>query len=159
MIKKTLTLFTIICLSFNLFGQCKYEINEIDKFTNQSKIETKSEIIYKDFNTALSINLCKYDTTYFIKIGINLTDQVYSVLKGDKILLKLENSQIVEIISLETKIISGFSYVKYSINSGDFVKLKSSLITDIRIYLNKEYIDRTIDNKKGSKIKIISNCI
>ena len=158
MIKKTIKLFTIICLSFNLFGQCKYEINEIDKFTNQSKIETKSEIIYKDFNTALSINLCKYDTTYFIKFGINLTDQVYSVLKGDKILLKLDNSQI-EIISLETKIISGFSYVKYSINSDDFVKLKSSLITDIRIYLNKDYIDRTIDNKKGSKIKIISNCI
>ena len=55
----------IICINFFTISQCKFEINELDKFTKITNVVTKMEILHKDFNSAISFNFCKSDSLLF----------------------------------------------------------------------------------------------
>ena len=157
MITLMMSLFALVS-----FGQCKYEINEIDKFTKATKLLTKPEVLHKDFNSAISFQFGKTDTVFYVKIGINLTESVYTIREGDEMLL-ICNDNIIKLIAKETKIISGFAYINYTISSEDMAIISTNNITDIRIYLRNNqsdtYVEKSIDLKNSEKIKKLSNCI
>jgi len=150
----------IIVMAFSTISvaQCKYSLNEKDKFTGALKIETSSEILHKDFNSAISFSFCKYDSLYFVKVGLNLTDKIYSIVKGDKLML-ICGSTTVTLQSLDTKVVQGFVYMDYIITKEQLRIINQFNISDIRIYLRDSYIEKTILVKRAEKIMQLSNCV
>lgn len=171
--KIRLIIISIIALNFCFvsYSQCKFKVDETDKFTGVSKLETKLEILHKDFNSAFAINFCKYNEEYFIRLGLNLTNQIYSISKGDKLIFICGDSTITLTTNeskvnpfytnIESHIVSYYTIIVYSLTESQVNLLKSNNITDLRIYLVKTNtnIDKVIDPKKAEKIKIVANCI
>lgn len=153
-----MTAVIITAFSTISIGQCKYSLNEKDKFTGVQKIETSSEILHKDFNSAISFSFCKYDSLYFVKVGLNLSDEIYSIIEGDKLMLICQ-STTVTLQSLETKVVQGFAYIDYIITKEQLSILNQANISDIRIYLRDSYIEKTILVKRAEKILQLSNCV
>ena len=135
----------LLLYTFISFGQgeykCKFDVNETDKFTKALKIETSLEILHRDFNSTIAINFCKHNNEYFIRLSLNLTNQIYSVLKGNNLMF----------------ICGDFFTNNITENQLDLLKTKS--ITDLRIYLLDSYIDKIIEPKKADKIRLAANCI
>jgi hypothetical protein len=155
---KNIIICFFISLSYSsIFSQCNFELNEVDKFTKVSKIETKSEILFKDFSGALSAKFCKYDTTFFLRIGLNLTNQTYSILKGNKLMF-ICGETIITIFADETKIATGYSTINYSISEEQLKTLQSINISEFRLYLNDSFFEGKVELKKAEKIKLLSNC-
>jgi hypothetical protein len=158
--KIRLIFISIVALNFYSvsYSQCKFEVDETDKFTGVSKLETKLEVLHKDFNSVIAINFCKHNGEYFIRLGLNLTNQIYSISKGDKLIFICGDSTIT-LNTNESKVVSGYTNIVYSLTESQVNLLKSNNITDLRIYLVKTYVDKIIDPKKAEKIKIAANCI
>jgi hypothetical protein len=140
------------------FAQCNYSKKEVDKFTGVTKIETTEEVLHRDFTSAMSFTFCKYDSLYFIRVGINLSDKIYSILKGDKLMI-ICNESTIALESLVSEVIQGFSHVNYLITKEQINILNKHNISDIRIYLRDSYVEKTISSKRAEKIKQLSNCI
>ena len=156
--KLSIIVIFIICINAFTFAQCKFEVNELDKFTKSINIVTKMEILHKDFNSAISFNFCKSDSSLFIKVGLNLTGKVYSIDKGDKLMIICSDS-IITLNSSEYKLVSGFTYINYFISQKQFEIIQTMNITDIRIYLIDSFIDKKIELKRAEKILELSKCI
>ena len=148
----------IICINAFTFAQCKFEVNEFDKFTKTINIVTKMEILHKDFNSAISFNFCKSDSNLFIKVGLNLTGEIYSINEGDKLMIMCSDS-IITLKASQYKLVSGFTYVNYFITQEQLEIIKTINITDIRLYLIDSYIDKKIELKRAEKILELSKCI
>jgi hypothetical protein len=140
------------------FGQCKFDVNEVDKFTGIVKVETKSEVLHKDFMSAFSLNFCRHDNSYFVRLGINLPDEIYSIVAGDRLMLICGGTTIT-LTSLETRLVKGFVSVQYLITKEQIKILNEFDITDMRLYLSDGYIDKQIVTKKAEKILQLSRCI
>lgn len=153
----TTAIFLIAFVTFS-FGQCKYSVKEVDKFTGTSKIETNSEVLHKDFNSAISFSFCKHDSLLFVKVGLNLNDKIYSIVKDDKLLLICGESKI-SLQSMETKLVQGFVFVNYLINKDQLNIINQHNISDVRIYLRDSYVEKPITAKRAEKIMQLSKCI
>lgn len=140
------------------FGQCKFDVNEVDKFTGEVKVETKSEILHRDATSAFSFNFCRHDDSYFVRVGINLPGQIYSIVVGDKLILICGESTIT-LTSKETRVVGSFVSVVYFITADQIKVLNEFNITDMRLYLNHQYVDKEIVTKKAEKILQLSRCI
>jgi|GEM_PF-6722214 len=140
------------------FGQCEYSLNEIDNFTGIKKIETKPATLHRDFNSAISFSFCRYDSSSFIRVNLNFTGLTYSIIEGDKIIIKLGDS-IIEIIASKTEIATGYTSLTYYASEADLEKIKSNYITDIRVHLRDSFVSKAIKPKNAEKIKVASNCI
>jgi len=160
--KKCMFLLLFLLCSFISFSQgeykCKFEVNETDKFTKALKIETSIEILHRDFNSTIAISFCKHNNDYFIRLSLNLTNQVYSILKGNNLMFICGDSTIT-LMSNESKVVSGYTSIVYNITENQLNLLKIKSITDLRIYLLDSYIDKIIDPKKAEKIRLAGNCI
>jgi hypothetical protein len=148
----------VIAFSNISLAQCKYSLNEKDKFTGVLKIETSSEILHKDFNSAISFSFCKYDSLYFVKVGLNLTDKIYSIVKGNKLML-ICGSTTITLQSSDSKVVQGFVYMDYLITKEQLSTLNQFNISDIRIYLRDSYVEKTILVKRAEKIMQLSKCV
>jgi hypothetical protein len=140
------------------FGQCKFDVNEVDKFTGIVKVETKSEVLHKDAMSAFSFNFCRHDNSYFVRVGINLPGELYSIVAGDRLILICGGSTIT-LTSKETRLVKGFVSVQYLITTDQIKVLNEFNITDMRLYLTDGYIDKEIVTKKAEKILQLSRCI
>jgi len=147
-----------LILPISTFGQCKYSLNEIDNFTGTKKIETKPATLHRDGNSAISFSFCRYDSSSFIRVGLNFTGLTYSIILGHKIIIKLGDS-IVEIIASKTEIATGYTSLAYYVSKADLEKIKSNHITDIRVHLRDSYVSKAIKPENAEKIKVASNCI
>jgi hypothetical protein len=151
--------FILSCIVFaNAEGQCKYEKNEVDKFTNQISIATKSESFVREMSTAMSFALTQTGSQKGVKLGLNL-NRPYSIAEGNKLYIKTKNG-VVELICSKTVITSAFSYIDYILSEKDFEFLKANEITDIRIELaDNSNLDRTLESSKAQKLKNLFGCL
>jgi hypothetical protein len=118
----TTAMFLGIC---DLISQCSFAVNEVDKFTNTRKIETKLEVLHRDFNSTLGFSFCNYDSLFFVKVSMNFSDLIYSIQKGSEMILITEKGNKLILSSLENELASGFSEISYLIKVDDLKKSKS----------------------------------
>jgi hypothetical protein len=144
-------------LKSDVFAQCKYEKNEVDKFTNKSTIITKSEIIVRDGATAVGFALTQVGESKGVRLSLNL-QRVFSISEGAKLFLKTA-SGVIELPAEKYTLSSGYSEVDYSLSQQNFDILKASDISDIRIELMDGSLDKTIEIKKAQKMKSLFSCI
>jgi hypothetical protein len=141
----------------DVFAQCKYEKNEVDKFTNKVEIVTKSEIIVRDGATAVGFALTQVGESKGVRLSLNL-QRVFSISEGAILFLKTA-SGVIELPAVKYTLSTGYSEVDYSLSQQDFDILKASEISDIRIELMDGSLDKSIEMKKAQKVKSIFGCI
>ena len=97
----------LICASLtNVNAQnCKYNINEIDKFTNEYTKLTKPEKVIGTFYTAGEFSVKKTDTAYFFIFDYVLSSYSkfapYSIKKSAQLIFLLENGETVTLNSAD----------------------------------------------------------
>ena len=151
--------FILSCIVFiNAQGQCKYEKNEVDKFTNQISIATKSESFVREMSIAMSFALTQTGSQKGVKLGLNL-NRPYSIAEGNKLYIKTKNG-VVELTCSKTVVASAYSYIDYLLPEKDFEFLKANEISDIRIELaDNNNLDRTLEASKALKLKSLFSCL
>jgi hypothetical protein len=156
-IRSILTFVVLFVAQINVYTQCKYEKNEIDKFTNLVSIVTKSEIIVREAVVSMGFALTQNGSQMGVRLGLNL-QKVFSVSEGAKLIIKTQ-SGLIELPAVKYVLSSGYSEIDYNLSAENYDLLKAAEITDIRIELSDEVVDGSIDVKKAQKIKALFSCI
>ena len=167
------TLFFIILLfqSVLTFSQkdCKYLRREIDKFTNDTVIETELCFIYNEF------------TGYHIKVGgerindkryldVYISSRTnYSIDKGNVFLFLYDNDKSIELKSVNEVLPKSITYTDANVwyatvkliipDESTFLLLKDNVITDLRINFNDEPVNFEIKEKLSKNISKVLHCI
>jgi|TARA_B110000238_G_C15837725_1_gene315571 hypothetical protein len=159
-------LLILLCLPFIGFGQsCKYQKNEIDKFTKKEIKITKEKILWKNpmGGNTLSFYLSSVNDKKSITIRYS-KGSVFTIKNGNSLALLLENG---ESLNLQTPIsvvstYSGsnwYAYANYSLPEDAISLLNAHNLTDVRIITTKSFIDKTIKGKKQARIIENLKCI
>jgi len=168
--KKATLLAVLLIASASLFAQCKYNTNEIDKFTKDTvKITKRSTLIYA-LNDRGNVFFIKQNSLKYLHL------QYFS--GGIKSLVIQENAELMFILEDETVLtlkamnstygdvnlnsIGGDnSGVKanYTLSKEDLNLLQTKKIKSVRLYLNDTHKDYNVLPKNAEKIKLSANCI
>tara|TARA_R110001599_G_scaffold350314_3_gene580268 strand:+ start:2235 stop:2714 length:480 start_codon:yes stop_codon:yes gene_type:complete len=151
-----------------LSQDCKYSINEVDKFTKKEIKETKRALLHGGLTNSLIFTLGNVDNDIrFIRFEIGIHD-VWSVYKGDKAVILFENGETIEIESLDNVISEAYSdalsdsqtgSVSYFLTSEKMRKLEANKVEGVRIYMTSTTIDFEIKKKYSGNISERIKCI
>lgn len=158
-------LLVILFLPIFLFGQnCKYEKNEVDKFTQKQTIITSEQIAWKNpmGGNTLSFKFQKVDGNISMWMRYSMSN-TFAVSEGSKFMLLTDNGTI-ELPALESKVSDHYSSTSfliayYAVTPENFEKLLNSTVTDIRFYTTDGYIEHTLKKNKQSIFAQTSACI
>lgn len=173
--------FYFSCLPFAHAQNCKYKINEIDKFTNKFTKITKSEKVIGTFYTGGEFSVKRVDTSYYFIFDYALSSyssfEPYSISKGAALIFLLENGEIITLNSEDViygtlKTIVGIppvyscylTNVSYPVSRIQIEKFFRSPVKSIRFYRNEsngkeDYIDNEIKRKNQDDIQNLIKCI
>jgi len=160
MIKPTL-IFFITWLSFPCFSQCEYERDEIDDMTGDKVVETTSELILNKFGgTSISVSatmvVSNSDTIRFLTFTFTAWS-IFSMDEDNKILIKLENGEIIELKNAEYLIAETGSFETWEadidafLTYENFIKLSKNPIVKIRFYFNDGYVEEEIRSSQRQR--------
>ncbi|MFI0429215.1 hypothetical protein [Mariniflexile sp. HMF6888] len=163
-------LFFITITNFSIAQNCKYEKNEVDKFTNAS-IKTTKELFVAGGSTKLDgtlyASLSKINKNRFLNIKLTTWDNFVIETDG-KFLVLFDDNSVMEL-----------SFIKYAVgeydnNSGletwtanavlhltdnDYEELKLKEVKETRVYLKEGYLNLPVPNKFWKKFKQNLKCI
>jgi hypothetical protein len=98
--------------SFSVFAQnCKYEKNEIDKFTKKKVVVTKSEKVFTSLNTSGFYTVKQEDENFFIEFdylvqtsfsGTSKAETNIAIKEKDQLMFLLENDEVITLVSSST---------------------------------------------------------
>jgi hypothetical protein len=99
-------------ISMNSYAQnCKYEKNEIDKFTKKKVVITKSEKVFYTLNTSGFYTVKQDGENYYIEFdylvqtsfsGTSNAEKNISIKQNDQLMFLLENDEVVTLVSSNT---------------------------------------------------------
>jgi len=170
--------------SFILFStaqNCKYRINEIDKFTNKYTKLTKPEKVIATFNTAGDFSIKKIDTSFFFIFDYVLTSysnfSPYSIQKEAELIFLLENGDVLTLYSNDDikgtkKTVLGLppvyecfmTNVSYPLTKIQIDLFFKSKVKSIRFYRTEsngkeDYIDNEIKKRNQDDIQNLVKCV
>lgn len=182
MILKKLVLLIFITFNGFIFGQnCKYEINEVDKFTGKVTKITKSKKVITTFLTAGSFSMKRVDSDYFIVLNYGLSRykkfEPYNINSGAQLILLLQNGEKItlttpdEIKGIKKTTIGippvyscYLNDVNYPVEKKSIEMLLKSKVTNIRFYRTEsngkeDYIDSELKSKAQEGIQDLIMCV
>ena len=167
--------------SFSVFAQnCKYEKNEIDKFTKKKVVVTKSEKVFTSLNTSGFYTVKQEDENFFIEFdylvqtsfsGTSKAETNITIKEKDQLMYLLENDEVITLVSSSTvqtqmkpnmasQLVNWeLNDVAYPITLDQLKTLQSSKTKTLRIYRTIGYDAQNIgqqeymdvDLKKGDQ--------
>ena len=167
--------------SFSVFAQnCKYEKNEIDKFTKKKVVVTKSEKVFTSLNTSGFYTVKQEDENFFIEFdylvqtsfsGTSKAETNITIKEKDQLMFLLENDEVITLVSSSTVqtqmkpnmasqlVNCELNDVAYPITLDQLKTLQSSKTKTLRIYRTIGYDAQNIgqqeymdvDLKKGDQ--------
>jgi len=160
---------------------CKYKINEIDKFTNKYTKLTKSEKVISTFFTTGEFSTKKIDTSFYFIFDYQLSSysnfEPYSIKKGASLIFLLENGQTVTLNSADDiigtkKTVIGLppvyqcflTNVSYPVTKAQIDLFFTSKIKSIRFYRTEsngkeDYTDNEIKKNNQDDIQNLIKCV
>jgi hypothetical protein len=160
---------------------CKFKVNEVDKFTNKYIKVTTPEKVIGTFYTAGEFSIKKIDTSYFFIFNYVLSSyskfEPYSIKKGALLQFLLENGEIVTLSSADDingtrKTIAGIPTVyncyltntNYPITRSQIDAFFKSKVKTIRFYRTEsngkeDYLDNVIKRKNQDDIQNLIKCV
>lgn len=151
----------------NLDAQtCKYEVEEVDKFTKSKKLVTKNVSLWNPGNgNSFGIKgkyesgqvafLCRYvfDKPYSIETG---ADIIFLFDDGEALTLNVQGGS--EAKSAEAKLLYGVNFTLV-VNEEQQAIFAEKTITDIRITAKERNFDRPIKAVHGKRVQEILKCL
>lgn len=155
---KVLPLLLMPCLAFA--QKAKIKVNEVDKFTNQKRIETNKVFLIEGITWVMRANLRSVDSTYYLNLDGSIPS-VGIINETCKLIILLKDSSTISLYSkgLQTYTLGGsfdnkkvFDY-EYRISLADMEKLKQAPVKAIRLYYTDSYADANIPDKKDDRLQ------
>lgn len=145
----------------------KLEENKKDEFTNNVVKRTSWEPLKQTMKDYYFFRITKInEVTYFDFKMMVIGGKVFSINKGQELMFKLSNDEIVKLSNLEYTIsckgcgakgLSGSEaegiQVSYIIEESLLEKLKSGLVVKLRVYTTDGYREEDIKEKNAATIK------
>ena len=179
---KLLSILLLAFLGLSVNAQnCKYKINEIDKFTNKYTKWTKPEKVIATFYTSGEFSVKKIDTSYFFIFDYILSSysnfDPYSIKKSAQLIFLLENGETVTLNSADDingikKIIIGVPPVymcyltnsSYPVTKNQIELFFKSKVKSIRFYRTEsngkeDYLDNEIKKRNQDDIQNLIKCV
>jgi hypothetical protein len=139
--------------SVNVFSQeCKLKVNEIDKFTNQKKIETEPIIVLDYFKKdkiikikPISFQLKLENQKYILNLIFNIKSGTVMITDKEKLICILSNGETISLVrsnfmpsAIKSKSVSVEYSYEYLIEPEQLEMLLKYNITDVRVeaYMN-----------------------
>ena len=153
----------LLAISITTYGQeCKYARNEVDQFTKNKVLETKSEWLGEN----IAYTLKKIDDTKFLRIEMG-SYSVFAINDGAKLMFLTDSEDPIELtfpkyeVSKTAPGAVASQYVAQTINiSGDVLtRLQTEKIIKVRFYTTDGFIDKPIKEKRASKFREQLKCI
>jgi hypothetical protein len=173
---KNIFLAALCMLSFNAFSQnCKYEKNEIDKFTKKKVVITKSEKVFYTLNTSGFYTVKQDGENYYIEFdylvqtsfsGTSNAEKNISIKQNDQLMFLLENDEIVTLVSANTvqtqmkpnmtsQLVNWeLNDVSYPISLEQLKTLQSAKTKTLRIYRTIGYDAQNIGQQENMDVDI-----
>ena len=179
---KYFTLLLILLALTNIEAQnCKYKINEIDKFTSKYTKLTKPEKVIGTFYTSGEFSVKKIDTSYFFIFDYVLSSysnfDPYSIQNTAQLIFLLENGETITLYSADD--INGtkkttvglppvyscyLTNVSYPVTKNQIDLFFKSKVKSIRFYRTEsngkeDFIDNEIKKKNQDDIQNLIKCV
>lgn len=162
---KTLYFIIVFICFFNVSFSQELIKNEIDEFTGKKIKRTEWVSLTSGMqNKELKQSLVKVDSSYAINIKFTETYTPHSINKGNEMMLKLENGEVVTLYCENSKVscigcgATGFVGSKapgldvfFPFTKEQLDKLLISSLAKIRLYLNEGYSEFVIKEKSAKK--------
>lgn len=162
-------LFILIIISTFANGQ-ELEKNYKDDFTGDSVKRTSWEFLNNASNGfTAKFRISNIDDHYFLNLKMMIgssNPKVFSIHEGDKLMFKLSNEEIVELLSSSSEITctgcgstgligsaaQGIN-ISYIITKEQFDKLKSTSVSKLRVYTTDGYVENDVKEKHSKTIQ------
>jgi hypothetical protein len=150
--------------------KCNFDKDEKDEFTNEKVRAVKHKITCNRAELNWSVLMEQKGANYFMTVENNVYTKIDDVLpKGSKILLKLENGNILSVTTDDDCIPSHKTVQWYIITSWfpkgkltkeDVTQLSQSKVTSIRMNIGgKDYNSPSVSGKEGGRIMTSAGCL
>ncbi len=152
---KSKILFAVAFLSLNTFAQnCKYEKNEVDKFTNKKVVITKQEKVFSTVNTTGFYTVRQDGDSYYIEFdylvqtsfsGTSNAEKNIAIKQNDQLMFLLDNDEVVTLSSSKT--------VQTQMKPNMATQLINWELNDVSYPVTKEQLS-TLQSKKTKTLRI-----
>ncbi|KAA9340111.1 hypothetical protein [Adhaeribacter soli] len=167
---RILMLIFALFLTTDLIAQnCKFEKNEVDKFTHKKVIITEPYMIWRDSwsGSNMTVQGYKSDSLKWIRFRYSSTS-IFSIHQKSKLILLFEDGSTVDLFNIESIVADPIhagsmtrwvAFVSYGFTDDIEKKILSKKITSIRLYTADGYIDKEVKGKDSNSFKDAINCI
>ena len=164
-------------IDLDIYRKKYFEFKEPKKLKKKQKkkfLKQKNEYFLEFVDKKLEskigvfkVSAINVNNNYFIKFYITRKD-IFSISKGNELMLKLKNEKIIKLKNSELKIASFKKSGKYTIwkevfdfkvSSEEYKSLVNSPLKKVRIYLDKGYIEKDIIEKHKNNLIESLKCI
>lgn len=153
--------------SLTSHAQCKYKINETDKFTGTKKLYTEKEKLFATMAKSASISFKQLDSFKYLVLSVALTGKPYYIKSGVSLYfifsggtkMELSNNNSSDVASINQGSSIWLISHSYSLNSDQLFQLQNKLITDIRFVTSNGYVESRVKTKFAQKVLNIAKCI
>lgn len=163
--KKILLIAILSCLSYSAFNQKLVE-DGVDEFTGDYVKRTSWKTICENMNIVVYFRASKINEDIYLDVKVMKNNKVFSIGKGDLLMFKLENKEIVELPNLEYALtcigcgaisISGSQTegikTTYYMTREQLNKLKNNKAVKFRIYSSLGYLEDDLKLNNYEKLK------
>jgi hypothetical protein len=180
--KKIFFLLVVLIINLKSNGQnCKFKVNEVDKFTNKLTKLTKSEKVIGTFYTTGEFSVKRIDTSFYFIFDYVLSSysnfDPYSIKKGANLIFLLENGETLTLSSNDDingtkKTIIGIppvyecflTNVSYTLTKSQVEQFFKSKVKSIRFYRTEgngkeDYVDNEIKKRNQDDIQNLIKCL
>lgn len=160
-----LLIISALCSTQTLFAQ-KLKENKVDEFTKNSVKRTSWETLTTNMQFTAQYRLSQINKDKLFDFKIIQGGKVLGMKKGEEMMLKLENGEIVTLTSLEsatscvgcgsTNIVGSAAQgisVTYSLSDEAYSKLTGNKVDKVRIYTTDGYLEKEVKDKAANTLQ------
>lgn len=140
--------------------------DEVDEFTNESVKSTSFDVLCANMKFMAQVAITEINGKKLLEVKLSTGQYIPSISEGEELMLKLQNGEVVTLISNQfvqackgcaAKGLMGSGadgiHAFYRIEEPQELKLKQHAITKIRIYTYKGYMEGNIKEGKSELLK------
>jgi hypothetical protein len=151
----------------NLDAQdCKYEVEDIDKFAKTKKLITKSTVLWNPGNGNSFTMKGKLESNQRALLCRYVFNKPYTIAQGAQIVFLFEDGEVLTLItqgesvakSEKEKLLYNSTFTLV-LNEEQYAMLAEKAITDIRITAKERNFDRPIKKEHSKRVADLLSCL
>lgn len=162
---RTIITTLLVLISTISYTQCKYKIDETDKFTGRKKLLTGEQKAFATTGQFIEFAFGQIDSGKFVQTHIGISGEPFHLSFDDKLIIIFSGgSKLTLVLGYVSDVAEGSGFyhlrTKFIITEDQLFQFQNKLIQDIRVYTSKGYIEHEgIKPKFAEAIKELANCL